>query len=56
MYFFNKTLIDLIPGLAFPLATIIAINTDNFFIGCGCYFITFMTLTLHTYLINKLDK
>lgn len=56
MKFFKKTLVDLIPGLAFPFATIIALNTNNFFIGCGCYFVAFATLQLHTYLINKLDE
>jgi len=55
MNFLKKILVDLIPGLAFTFATIIVINTKNLFISVGCYFIAFMTLTLHTYLINKLN-
>lgn len=56
MKLFKKTLVDLIPGLAFTFATIISINSHNSFIGLGCYIIAFMTLTLHTYLINKIDE
>jgi hypothetical protein len=48
--------VDLIPGLAFTFATIIVINTKNLFISVGCYFIAFMFLSLHTYLINKLNN
>ena len=56
MNIFKKLLVDLIPGLAFSFATIISIDIKNPAIGVCCYFIAFMTLSLHTYLMNKLDK
>ncbi len=56
MNLFKKILVDLIPGLAFSFATIISIDVKNPAIGVCSYIIAFMTLSLHTYLINKLDK
>lgn len=56
MKMIKKILVDLIPGLTFTIATLISINTNNFFIIFGCYFIAYMSLSLHTYLINKLNK
>jgi hypothetical protein len=55
----KKLLIDLIPGFMFPIATIVSIATHNdiSFVGLILYFLAFMSLDLHTYLVNKLyDK
>jgi hypothetical protein len=56
----KKILIDLIPGFMFPIATIVSIATHNdrliSFIGLILYIFAFLSLDLHTYLINKLNN
>lgn len=57
----KKILIDLIPGLMFSIATMVSIATHNdnsiSFVGLILYILAFMSLDLHTYLVNKLyDK
>lgn len=57
----KKILIDLIPGFMFPIATIVSISTHNdrliSFVGLILYILAFLSLDLHTYLVNKLyDK
>ena len=47
-----KVLVDLIPGLLFTFATIVAIGI-NFVVGFIMYIIAYFSLNLHTYLINK---
>lgn len=52
----KKILIDLIPGFMFPIATIVSIANDRSisFVGLILYILAFMSLDLHTYLVNKL--
>ena len=56
----KKLLIDLIPGFMFPIATIVSIVIHNdrliSFIGLILYILAFLSLDLHTYLINKLNN
>ena len=47
-----KSLVDLIPGLLFTFAAIAAININSV-VGIIIYFIAYLSLNLHTYLINK---
>lgn len=47
-----KTLIDLIPGMLFSFATIVFIDI-NMIVGLIMYVIAYLSLNLHTYLINK---
>ena len=49
-----KSLVDLIPGLLFTFATIAAINI-NIVVGIMIYVVAYLSLNLHTYLINKYD-
>ena len=54
----KKILIDLIPACMFAFATLISAATHNdnsiSFIGLILYILAFMSLDLHTYLVNKL--
>jgi len=57
----NKIIIDLIPGLLFTIATIIATKSINYndsyiIVGLILYILGYASLDLHTYLINKLNK
>lgn len=54
----KKILIDLIPGCMFPIATIMSIVNDRLisFVGLILYILAFLSLDLHTYLINKLNN
>ena len=57
----NKIIIDLIPGLLFTIATIITTKSLNYndsyiIIGFILYILGYVSLDLHTYLINKLNE
>ena len=62
MKIIKKILIDLIPGLMFTYATIVTLSSvvhnDKYsIIGLLLYILAYLSLDLHTYLVNKLyDK
>lgn len=60
-YLFKKILIDLIPGFMFTFATLVisqsfAHNDIYAIVGLILYIISYCSLDLHTYLINKLNN
>lgn len=61
MKLIKKILIDLIPGLMFTFATLVTsqsiIYNDTYaIVGLVLYIISYSSLDLHTYLINKLNN
>ena len=61
MFLFKKILIDAIPALLFTFATIvISLTTSNrdiyVIVGFILYILGILSLDLHTYLINKINK
>ena len=61
MKLIKKILIDLIPGLMFTFATLVTsqsvVHNDIYaIVGLVLYIISYCSLDLHTYLINKLNN
>ena len=56
MKLIKKILIDLIPGLMFTFATLVTSQSIVYNDTLILYIISYCSLDLHTYLINKLNN